>query len=807
MFPASHKLLAACLAALGTSASVSQTTSISVPSAPSVAPPLDQQPGGGNLTGTPSALPADSAAFNPASDEGALTVLGASINGRELRGETIVAVRDGKTLIQADDLKRWRLRFTTTPVMIDGQAFVLLTSVPGLQFRIDKEHQQLQLTIPVEAFETTALSGENRVVAPSEGARTAFVNYDATISRASGTVVAEAFLEAGVSDERGLVANTMAVGNSPFSHHVIRLDTYALHDDPSGLTRLTIGDTLTHIATWEQPVRFGGIKWGTDFSLQPGFMTFPSPTFNGQAQLPSAVQLYVNNVLNYQGQVDQGPFSLNRLPVVSGAGDVSVVVRDILGVEHRIRSNYYVSTALLRPGLSDFSIEAGAQRENYGRQSFDYGQAFVAGSFRHGLTQNLTLETRAEVAADVQDIGGGFTAVLGQLGEIGAAGSVSRQHGSSGYLYRVYMTRISRYWSLSASYQHSSVDYMQLGFNRNLQRTRDILQVSGGANSPRWGSLTASISYFRLADDTSSRVVSLAYGRQLGRLGYLNLFGLRSSSNGGHSNVTAGASLAMSFGVRRTAFLQADSDNRRIEVQQNLPDDKGWGYRLLANQGESDQQLAELDYRGQAVDLTGVFSRFEGKMAERFQASGALILSGSSLLPSRRLDSSFAIVNVGTGEKGVRVYQDNRQVTTTNGAGIAIVTNLRPYEANRISVAPDDLKLEATIDKDSLVVVPRYLSGAKANFRVINGHAGTLLVQLPGGEWLEPGTLLTLANGSGAFYSGFDGEVFIDDIVEGKVLIAKRTAGACTITVPAVPKGIELPRIGPLICRPVEPAK
>ena len=512
-------------------------------------------------------------------------------------------------------------------------------------------------------------------------------------------------------------------------------------------------------------------------------------------------------MLNYQGQVDQGPFSLNRLPLVSGAGDVSIVVRDALGVEHRIQSNYYVSTALLRPGLSDFSVEAGAERRSYGRESFSYGQAFVAGSFRHGFTSRLTVETRLEGAADVQDVGAGFTTVLGQLAEFGAAGSVSRASGRTGYLYRVYMTRLGRSWSLSGSYQHSSRDYTQLGLGRDFRRTRDILQVSGGANSLQWGSLTANLSYFRLSDNTWTRVGSLTYGRQLARLGYLNLFALRSSSSGSRANVTAGASLAMSWGARRTAFVQADSDNRRIEVQQNLPDDQGWGYRLLANKGESDQQLAELDYRGHAIDLTGAISRFEGRTAERMQASGSFVLAGSSLLPARRLDSSFAIVDVGSGQNGVRVYQDNRQVTTTNGTGAAIVTNLRPYEANRISIASGDLKLESTIDKDSLIVVPRYLSGAKANFRVRNGHAGTLLVKLPGGEPIEPGTLFSWADGSGAFYSGFDGEVFIDDIVAGKVLVARRAAGVCTVTAPAVPKGVELPRLGPLTCLPTEAAR
>jgi outer membrane usher protein len=765
----------------------------------------DRRPAGGNLTGVPASQPADTAAFSPASDEGAMTVLGVTLNGHELRGDTIVTVRDGRALVPVEDLKRWRLRFSGQTVSIDDQAFASLADVPGLRYRIDKGEQQLQLTAPVDSFETSTISGEQARLPPSEAARTAFLNYDLSLEHAAGGTIAQGFFTMGASDRHGLIENVMAVGNVPVGHKVLRLDTFAIHDDPSGPTRLTLGDTLTHLASWQQPVRFGGIKWGTDFTLQPGFLSFPTPTFNGQAQLPSSVQLYVNSVLNYQGQVDQGPFTLNRLPVVSGAGDVSVVVKDMLGVERRVVTSYYVSTNLLRPGLADFSIEAGAERRHYGLESFDYGPGFIAGSYRRGITSNLTLEARGEASSIVQDAGAGFAAVIGQIGEAGLSGSVSNGRAGSGYLYRVYAARISQHWSFSASYQYNSSAYRQLGLERNEQRPRETLQVSGGANDRRLGSLTANLSYLRLDDGTRARVSSITYGKQFGKLGYFNAFVLRSQADSARPNTTAGVSFSIAWGSRGTAFVQVDGDNRRVEAQLNRPDDKGWGYRFVASQGKAEQQQAELDYRGRAIDLTANVERLNGQTDERLLASGSLLWSGSSVMPSRQLDSSFAIVDVGNGEKGVRVYQENRLVGTTNKAGIAVVTNLRPYEANRISVAPSDFGLESMISNDNLLVVPRYLSGVKANFHVTNGHAGTVIVHLPNGDPLEPGTPVTI--GDATFYTGFDGELFIDDIIAGKVMLARRAAGACSVTLPDVPKGVELPRIGPLTCHPAEPTQ
>ena len=766
----------------------------------------DQRPAGGNVTSTPTAAPAAGVGFNPATDEGAMTVLGVAINGHEMRGDTIVTVRDGRTLIPVDDLKRWRLVFTGQPIQIEAQAFAPLNSVAGLTFQIDKELQQLQISVPVESFRSSLISGATAPLPPSEAAQTAFLNYDLSFQHSGGSTVGGAFLEMGASGRLGLVENSVTISNNPGGLNVVRLDTFAVHDDPSGLTRLTLGDTITHVATWEQPVRFGGIKWGTDFSLQPGLLSFPTPTFGGQAQLPSNVQLYVNNVLNYQGQVEQGPFTLNRLPVVSGAGDVSIVVKDALGVEHRVVSSYYVSTNLLRPGLSDFSVEAGAERHAYGRRSFDYGPPFVAGSYRYGLSPALTVETRGEASTRTQDVGGGIAAVIGKLGEIGVSGSASTTRGlGSGYLYRIFASRISQYWSLSASYERRSKEYLQLGLARDLERPLETLQISGGFNERRFGSLSADISYLRLNDGTRTRVTSATYGRQLGKLGYLSAFALRSDTNGGSPDTTVGASLSIAFGSRGTAFAQVDNKNRRLESQLNLPDDQGWGYRLIASQGQNSQQQAELSYRGRAIDLSGAVERFGGQTDERFLASGSLLLAGSSVLTARRLDSSFAIVNVGSGERGVRVYQENRLVGATNGSGIAVVTNLRPYEANRISVSPNDLRLESVIANDNLIVVPRYLSGVKANFQVTNGRAGTVIVRLPDGRPLEPG--VEVAIGASIFYTGFDGELFVDDIRPGMVIVAKRAAGTCQVTLPAVPKDVELPRIGPLTCSPVEPSK
>lgn len=750
-----------------------------------------------------SAEQAGAATGDPIRAEGALTVLGVSLNRRQLDDDTLLAIKDGAALVPLDDLTTWRLRAPgAKQVTIDGQAFVPLAAVPGLTFVIDAERQRLLLTVPIDAFEATSLGARTTLPRATDAARTAFLDYDITVEHSTGRPITAGFVEMGVSDERGLLTNTMTIGNALAGQGVVRLDTYFVRDDADGLRRLTIGDGLTHGSSWTPEARFGGIHYGTDFALQPNFLPFPTPTFGGRASVPSSVEIYINNVLNYQSPVREGPFTLDRLPVVSGQGDATLVVRDALGVERRVVSSYYVSTELLRPGLSDYSLEAGAERDDYGVQSFHYGSLFAAATYRRGITRDLTLETRTEIGRHLQGTGAGFTAVLGHFGEAGAAVAVSTGRDGTGTLYRLSAASVRAHWSFAVTYQSATRNYAQVGLADTVERPIRQLQATGGLTLKRLGSVTAGITYLRRADDNHVRVTSLHFNRPLTGSIYVDAFALRSDGSGptGHGETTAGVSLSFSLSGRKSAFAQVDTRSRQAQIQRVVPEDHGWGYRLLGSQGTIDQQEADLSYRGHAFDATGEVARYNGQLVERVLASGGFVLAEGSILPTRRLDGGYAIVDV-AGQRGVTVLQENRPVTATNGRGIAVVGQLRPYQNNRISVALNDLSLDTTIAKDTLTVVPRYLSGVRASFQVKGGHAGSLVVVLPDGKPIEPGTTIRRDGVGEPIFSGFDGEVFLDDMVEGKELVVERQAGVCRVKVPAVPKGELLPRIGPVICR------
>lgn len=163
-------------------------------------------------------------------------------------------------------------------------------------------------------------------------------------------------------------------------------------------------------------MRIGGLQVARNFATRPDLITYPLPQFSGQAAVPSSVDLYINSYKNTSVSVNPGPFTLNTVPYINGAGQATVVTTDALGRQISTTVPFYVASSLLQAGLSDFSLSAGALRQNYGYRSADYGQWVASGSGRYGVTDWLTLEGRAEGAAELAVTGAGAGVRTGQLG-------------------------------------------------------------------------------------------------------------------------------------------------------------------------------------------------------------------------------------------------------------------------------------------------------------------------------------------------------------------------------------------------------
>lgn len=739
-------------------------------------------------------------------------ILDVRINGLSQPAPRPLLRRGAQLLAAESDFAAWRLvRPATAALRREGTDYYDLRALPGAQLQLDEGAQSVDLSVPAEAFTlgtVQAYTGDRPPLSAS--AFGAFLNYDLALQHDREGTRASGYFDAAASADWGMVGTSVVAGQSAFGGRgTTRLDSYFRRDDPARLTRLTVGDSVTQASAWSTPFRFGGVQFGTRFGLQPGFISYPMPSLRGGAAVPSAVEVYVNDTLRYQRRVDAGPFALSDVPVLTGAGEMRFAVTDALGVQRTVTTPYYVSSNLLRAGLSDYSLEAGWTRLRYGERSFDYGPPFVAGTWRYGVNDSLTVETRGEASARSQTAGAGVTWVWGTLGELSLHGAASRsKDGDSGRLWRAAYTRTSDEWNFSASRQVASRGFTQIAWQDSPVHTDAQTQLFAGRSLGRYGTLGASHTRLRYTTGEHIGVTTASWSIGIGGNAWLGTSVARTRQDGKPSITSVSVSLTFSLGERRHATLSVQQQkpgghSAVAEWVQQPPSDEGWGYRLRAADGENARSEAGVDWRGRYGTLAAEAARAQGQTAVRLRASGAVGLAGGVGFATRQSDDAFALVTV-PGAAGVKVYRENQPWTTTNSEGRAVVSGLRAYEPNHISIDNGDLPIEAQVRSDVLRVVPRYKGVAQASFDIARDTVANVTVLLPDGSPLPPGIdVMRPARGT-SLLSGFHGLVSVDDPQPNERLEARWKNGHCRFTLGAPDRAAgALPSMGPYRCEPV----
>ncbi|MFG6414737.1 fimbria/pilus outer membrane usher protein [Roseateles sp. DC23W] len=689
--------------------------------------------------------------------------------------------------------------------VIDGEQHVMLAAAGPLRWHIDEATQTLEVDAPAAAFvgQRVDLSpGQPRVTQPSAWAP--FINYDAQWQRRSRSrAMADALWELGLFSPTGDFSST---GLARSEGRGVRLDTRWQRDDPARLARLRVGDAVSQGGAWGRALRYGGVQWGTDFSLQPGFLSFPLPALRGEAALPSTLDVYVNNSQRLQSRLQAGPFDLSELPVVTGQGEIRTVVRDLLGREQVVVTPYYVSPALLKPGLSAVSIDFGAEREDYGIASNRYGRAQASVTHRRGVTERFTRELRVEAAGRQQSVGASAWLLWPTLGTVTASAVASHARGlGAGWMLLAGVERQARDWSGSVQVRHASSRFSQQGLGEGTAPRTVVTAAAGTA----WRGHSFGVSFAQQRGGRfESKLAQFNYGRDLGRWGYLGLIVLRDFSPGGNGN-TVGLSWSRALDERhgagaslqRQRGLDGGYENvLQAQFQRNPAFGTGLGYQLLA-EGDN-RQFAQAQWQGERAVLSGGVARRGRDTEVRAGASGGLAWMDGSFFAGRRVDGGIAIVDVG-GHAGVRITQDNHIVARTDAQGRAFVSGLRGYQSNRVGIFASDLPMDVELEALEIQLTPAARSAARIDFPIQRGRAAAMQLIDATGRALPPGSQLRLVAPGKQFAVGFNGRAYVAGLAAGRNrVLAQWPEGRCEfdLELPAA-SGDDLPDLGTLICR------
>jgi outer membrane usher protein len=714
-------------------------------------------------------------------------ILSLTVNGHRVDDAALVLHRADGFYIARSALTAARMIVGPEARIVAGPGtdYVALSSLDGVAVNFDNSAQDLNIHVDPKMMSTEVVEIAKPfpiIVQPAEFG--GFVNYDIVGQAGDDPAYLSGLFEAGAFVGGGtLVTTALGRANGP---SLLRLDTTYTRDFTDDLLRLKVGDAISRGGSWGRPYRFGGIQIGTDFSVQPGYVPFPLPTFAGQAALPSTVDVFVNDTLRYRGSVDQGPFSLNQIPAVVGGGEARVVLTDPLGRQQSATLPFYVSQQTLREGVSDFSYEAGFLRNGYQISNGGYSDFTLSATHRYGLTDGLTIEGHGESTLSRGTLGGSLTQSILGLGEV--TGEVAAGEGSAG-----------GGWLTGAGFSHTS-DWWSIGFRHrwlssDFDRDRPVLSALGApersesiANASislkNAGSFSLSLARQTYQEIAAATIGSVYWGYSVSDNTILSAYAL-DSRQGSHI-ATLGLSLTFLFGGSTTGSVETYSRNHvpggDAEIRQSPGFDSGWGWGAMASRGTPDRIGGDVTRRTDFGDFGLAVDHFDGRTDGRVTASGGFAIADGKIFASRRIDDAFGVVSI-PGFPDVTVMEENRPIGKTDEDGDAFIPKMISHYPNKISVDPADFSLDADIHEIDQLVTPGYRNAIKITFDARMTTAQLLSLHRADGEPIESGVLITRLRDGQEFHAGFDGQAYIDGEPNDDFAVDD-TAGTCHFRLP-----------------------
>jgi outer membrane usher protein len=764
---------------------------------------------------------AEAASDGGASSEEKL-LLEIQINGHSTGKIGEFTLRRGKLMARPDELRDLGFKVPLSRTS-EADGLIPLSELPGVTWSLDLTNQVLQVKasngalIPMRLLpEEREEAAGQRVIESGTGVtlNDDFVgNFTGGQYGGSGSFDLRGFAPWGTVNSDWL-AYAGAAGGGPGQNTAIRLDSAYTFADINTLRRYSLGDFINGGLSWNRPVHFEGVQIRSDFSMRPDLVTFPLPTLTGSAAVPSTLDVLVNGNIVASHQVDPGPFEIPQLPVISGAGTITMTMTNAQGQQVSVTQPFYGGSTLLAPGLQTFSAQTGLVRRNWGSVSNDYGKMAGTAYYRRGLTQQFTVEATAEGTPKAYMAGAGGAALVGKLGVVNFDLAASSGSGQLGELLSVGAQHVGTRFSLGGSAILANRNYRDLASMNGSGIPRKQLSAFTGLSLKRFGS--AGLAYAGADEDVSptnvqvlgaqsehSHIVTANYSMSFHHMSfYATEF--KSLDAGGSNGLQAGFTVPL--GRRRSASVSASSDGSgQVQVQQSAVRIGDWGYQGYVSEGNSNHEFGQVQYKSPVGLFTVGADYTGGTTSVRMESQGALSFVDRGIFFSNTIYDSFAIVD--TSPLGhVRVYQENRDVGTTNKAGRLLVPDMRSFDLNHIGIEPTDIPPDATLNNDKRKIRPQDRSGVVVKFPIQFSHAALVKLIDAAGEPMPLGSAATLL-ATGAIVSvGYDGDAYIEGLSPHNELTVKRPNGRyCTVAFEYEPVPGDIPSIGPLRCREKRP--
>ncbi|MEN8719465.1 MAG: fimbria/pilus outer membrane usher protein, partial [Oceanococcaceae bacterium] len=297
----------------------------------------------------------------------------------------------------------------------DAGVFASLNSIAGLHSECDAHTGRLDLRMVITDAPLQRLRmGRSAPRAPLDsgvGARLDYNLFARTALNDTDNADLSLLLD-GLGFAGPVRLRNAALGQRRDASTFSRLDTTLEWDWLRADSQWQLGDFISSPDALGQRFRMGGISLRRAFEFRPLENTFPVPVIQGTAVLPSTLDLFIDGVRRGRFEVDEGDFTIADAPPLSGSGTAEVIVTNILGEQQRLSQPFFVVEDLLRPGLWDYAIGLGVQREEFGIGWGRYDTPQMTAETRMGVNDLVTLEARGRLIEDGHNAEAGLLARL-----------------------------------------------------------------------------------------------------------------------------------------------------------------------------------------------------------------------------------------------------------------------------------------------------------------------------------------------------------------------------------------------------------
>jgi outer membrane usher protein len=758
-------------------------------------------------------------------------LLDVQVNGHSISKIGEFTMRDGELMARRSELRD--LGFTVPLILFpknpihgapEPDELVALSDVPGLTWSIDEKSQQLIITATDARLLPTLVQVDGRespfgrrVIETGTGIT---LNYDIVGTSSGGQAGASGLLDLRAFSPWGIVSSGWlgyagATSSGSGKNTAIRLDSTYSFADVNTLRRYSLGDFITGGLAWTRPIHLEGVQVRSDFSTRPDLVTFPLPSVSGSVAVPSTLDVLADGNLVVSREIDAGPFEIPQLPVISGAGTISMTVTNALGQQVNVTQPFYASSALLAPGLQTFAVQAGLVRRNWGSVSNDYGKIAGTAMYRRGMTPKFTVEGSVEGTPGTVMAGAGGVAQVGNLGVINFSVATSMGTGHPGAQFSIGAQRIGRVFSLGASAIVAGHNYLDVAAMNGAPVPRKQLGANAGLSLKRFG--TMGVAYAGLDQGNSpnqvaldiasaqhSHIFSANYSIQVHRMSIYATEFRDFASSGSTNGLQVG--LTIPFGKRSSIGVSGSSDgSAQVQVQQSAALIGEWGYEAYVSAPNSPHEFAQVEYKSPWGLLTAGVDHNDAETTLRLETQGAISFVDRGLFPSNTVFDSFAVVDTSP-VAHVHVLQENRDAGKTNSAGRLLVPDMRAFDLNHLSIDPADIPPDATVAIFTREVRPQDRSGVVVRFPVKISHGAILRLVDAEGVALPLGSTATLLATGITVPVGYDGEAYVEDLNAHNKLEVERPNGQhCSVAFDYQPVPGEIPAIGPLRCQEQRP--